>query len=187
MADSLEVPVTDLSCSVSGTASPVTSGPLHDSTPRSNDVGPRRRIPFVDALRGTAAFAVMWHHFTCGSGFVQTSLLRWSGAYGWLGVHLFFVISGFVLPVSLDRRRYRLRQFGVELLRRLIRLEPPYLASLAVAVGYADLVAVGGTILNQSGKSIEIIAIWMLVYVSISLVTSLFMNWFNAKMALVER
>lgn len=60
-------------------------------------------------------------------------------------------------------------------------------SSLAVAVGYADLVAVGGTILNQSGKAIEIIAIWMLVYVSISLVTSLFMNWFNAKMALVER
>ena len=45
----------------------------------------------------------------------------------------------------------------------------------------------GGTILNQSGKSIEIIAIWMLIYVSISLITSMFMNWFNAKMALVER
>jgi general L-amino acid transport system permease protein len=60
-------------------------------------------------------------------------------------------------------------------------------SSLAVAVGYADLVAVGGTILNQSGKSIEIIAIWMVIYVSISLITSLFMNWFNAKMALVER
>lgn len=60
-------------------------------------------------------------------------------------------------------------------------------SSLAVAIGYADLVAVGGTILNQSGHSIEIIAIWMLIYVSISLATSLFMNWFNAKMALVER
>jgi general L-amino acid transport system permease protein len=60
-------------------------------------------------------------------------------------------------------------------------------SSLAVAIGFADLVAVGGTILNQSGHSIEIIGIWMLVYVSISLITSLFMNWFNAKMALVER
>jgi general L-amino acid transport system permease protein len=60
-------------------------------------------------------------------------------------------------------------------------------SSLAVAIGYADLVAVGGTILNQSGHSIEIIGIWMLIYVSISLATSLFMNWFNAKMALVER
>ena len=60
-------------------------------------------------------------------------------------------------------------------------------SSLAVAIGYADLVAVGGTILNQSGHSIEIIGIWMAIYVSISLVTSLFMNWFNARMALVER
>lgn len=60
-------------------------------------------------------------------------------------------------------------------------------SSLAVAVGYADLVAVGGTILNQSGKAVEIIAIWMAIYVTISLLTSLFMNWFNAKMALVER
>jgi general L-amino acid transport system permease protein len=60
-------------------------------------------------------------------------------------------------------------------------------SSLAVAIGYADLVAVGGTILNQSGHSIEIIGIWMLIYVSISLITSIFMNWFNAKMALVER
>lgn len=56
-----------------------------------------------------------------------------------------------------------------------------------MAIGFADLVAVGGTILNQSGHSIEIIAIWMGVYVTISLATSLFMNWFNTKMALVER
>ncbi|MGA1803427.1 amino acid ABC transporter permease [Rhizobium sp. HT1-10] len=60
-------------------------------------------------------------------------------------------------------------------------------SSLAVAIGYADLVAVGGTILNQSGHSIEIIGIWMAIYVSISLATSFFMNWFNARMALVER
>ncbi|MBN9030592.1 amino acid ABC transporter permease [Rhizobium sp. YJ-22] len=60
-------------------------------------------------------------------------------------------------------------------------------SSLAVAIGYADLVAVGGTILNQTGHSIEIVAIWMVFYVTVSLLTSLFMNWFNAKMALVER
>lgn len=60
-------------------------------------------------------------------------------------------------------------------------------SSLAVAVGFPDLVAVGNTILNQSGRSIEIISIWMLIYVSISLITSVIMNWFNAKMSLVER
>lgn len=60
-------------------------------------------------------------------------------------------------------------------------------SSLAIAVGYADLVAVGGTILNQTGQSIEVVAIWMIVYLGLSLLTSAFMNWFNAKMALVER
>jgi general L-amino acid transport system permease protein len=60
-------------------------------------------------------------------------------------------------------------------------------SSLAVAIGYADLVAVGGTVLNQTGQAVEIVAIWMIVYLSISLITSLFMNWFNRRMALVER
>jgi len=60
-------------------------------------------------------------------------------------------------------------------------------SSLAIAVGYADLVSIGGTILNKSGNSIQIVAIWMVVYLSISLLTSLFMNWFNSRVALVER
>lgn len=60
-------------------------------------------------------------------------------------------------------------------------------SSLAVAIGYPDLYAVGGTILNQTGQAIEVVVIFMVVYLGISLVTSLFMNWFNAKMALKER
>ena len=60
-------------------------------------------------------------------------------------------------------------------------------SSLAIAVGYPDLVAIGGTILNQTGQAIEVVAIWMVVYLGFSLVTSAFMNWFNARMALVER
>lgn len=59
--------------------------------------------------------------------------------------------------------------------------------SLAVAIGYQELVHVGGTILNQGGQAIEIIAIWMMVYLSLSLLISLFMNWYNTKMKLVER
>jgi general L-amino acid transport system permease protein len=61
-------------------------------------------------------------------------------------------------------------------------------SSLAVFVGYPDLVLVfAGTVLNQTGQAVEVIAITMLVYLTISLVTSLFMNWFNRRMALVER
>jgi general L-amino acid transport system permease protein len=61
-------------------------------------------------------------------------------------------------------------------------------SSLAVAVGYPDLVAVfAGTALNQTGQAIEIIAITMAVYLGISLLTSALMNWYNARLRIVER
>ena len=60
-------------------------------------------------------------------------------------------------------------------------------SSLAVAIAYPDLVSVGGTILNQTGQAVEIIAIWMTVYLTLSLLTSAFMNWYNQRVALVER
>jgi len=61
-------------------------------------------------------------------------------------------------------------------------------SSLAVAIAYPDLVSVfAGTVLNQTGQAVEVILITMLVYLSLSLFTSFFMNWFNARMALVER
>lgn len=60
-------------------------------------------------------------------------------------------------------------------------------SSLGIAVGFPDLVATGGTTLNQTGQAVEVVLIWMVVYLSLSISSSLFMNWFNAKMALVER
>jgi len=61
-------------------------------------------------------------------------------------------------------------------------------SSLGVAIAYPDLVSVfAGTVLNQTGQAIEVIMITMLVYLSLSLLTSGFMNWFNARMKLVER
>ncbi|WP_078543071.1 amino acid ABC transporter permease [Litchfieldia alkalitelluris] len=60
-------------------------------------------------------------------------------------------------------------------------------SSLAVAVGYQDIVSVGGTIMNQTGRAVESIFIMILVYLTFSLFTSLFMNFFNKKFQLVER
>jgi general L-amino acid transport system permease protein len=60
-------------------------------------------------------------------------------------------------------------------------------SSLAVAIGYPDLYAIGGTVLNQTGQAIEVVVVFMVVYLGISVLTSLFMNWFNTKMALKER
>lgn len=61
-------------------------------------------------------------------------------------------------------------------------------SSLAVAIAYPDLVSVfAGTILNQTGQAVEILCLTMAVYLTLSIVTSIFMNWYNASMALVER
>ncbi len=61
-------------------------------------------------------------------------------------------------------------------------------STLAVAIGYPDLVQVfAGTVLNNTGQAVEVIVITMAVYLAISLATSLLMNWYNARIALVER
>ena len=61
-------------------------------------------------------------------------------------------------------------------------------SSLAVAIAYPDLVSVfAGTVLNQTGQAVEVLLITMAVYLTISLLTSTFMNWFNSRVALVER
>lgn len=60
-------------------------------------------------------------------------------------------------------------------------------SSLAVAIGYPDIVAVTNTILNQTGQAIEGIMIIMAAYLVVSLSISIFMNWYNKRIALVER
>ena len=60
-------------------------------------------------------------------------------------------------------------------------------SSLAVAIGYPDVVSIANTALNQTGRAVECIAIVMLVYLSTSLSTSLLMNWYNTRSAIQER
>ena len=61
-------------------------------------------------------------------------------------------------------------------------------SSLAVAIGYPDFVNVfTGIVLNQTGQAVEVIAMTMGVYLTLSLLTSAFMNWYNRRRALVER
>ena len=60
-------------------------------------------------------------------------------------------------------------------------------SSLAVAIGYPDVVSISNTALNQTGRAVECIALIMAVYLTTSLLTSLFMGWYNAKSAIQER
>ncbi|WP_052742033.1 amino acid ABC transporter permease [Kiloniella litopenaei] len=60
-------------------------------------------------------------------------------------------------------------------------------SSLAIAIGFPDMVSVGGTMIGQNGQAIEVIAIWMGIYLCINLIISLLMNIANNKFQLVER
>ena len=86
----------------------------------------------VDALRALAALWVCLFHFTSATGI---------GAYGYLGVTIFFVISGFIVPYSMMRGGYTIAAWPTFMLKRLARLEPPYLASigLILALGAFDM------------------------------------------------
>ncbi|HTV64689.1 MAG TPA: acyltransferase [Bryocella sp.] len=100
--------------------------------------GSRQRIGIINALRGVAALAVAWGHFVAGQG----KYLGLSGKYGYLGVDIFFVISGFVIPWSLYRSGYILRDYPRFLLKRNVRLYPPYLASIAITILATNFVLV---------------------------------------------
>ncbi|WP_029006759.1 amino acid ABC transporter permease [Azospirillum halopraeferens] len=60
-------------------------------------------------------------------------------------------------------------------------------SSLALAIGYPDLVSIANTMINQTGQAIEGVALIMGTYLTISLAISVFMNWYNKRIALVER
>jgi len=60
-------------------------------------------------------------------------------------------------------------------------------SSLAIAVAFPDLVAVTNTILNQSGRAVQVVALVMLSYLAVSLFISAILNWYNRRVALVER
>lgn len=90
------------------------------------------RLAIVEQLRGLAALSVCWFHLTNQYG----DWVRISGEYGWLGVEAFFVISGLVIPLSLARdwARSGTRAIPGFLLRRFVRIEPPYMASVLLVV-----------------------------------------------------
>jgi peptidoglycan/LPS O-acetylase OafA/YrhL len=97
----------------------------------------RDRVEIIDALRGLASLGVAWYHVALMYPMTAGSLLYWVGSKGWVGVEVFFVISGFVIPYSLARSDYRIRDFGRFMLKRIIRLDPPYLVSLGATISIA--------------------------------------------------
>ena len=78
----------------------------------------------------------MWYHFTHGNpGFLPQGVLKSSGSLGWLGVEVFFVISGFILPYALHKAGYQPADFFRFMWKRILRLDPPYLVCIVVVLG----------------------------------------------------
>lgn len=117
-------------------------------------------IPVLDNLRAIAAWSVCLFHFVCTTKeFVSGQSLVYAIFYhGQYGVHLFFIISGMVIPWSMAKASYRLKDIGRFLLKRLVRLEPPYLFSiiLVLAVLYLRRYAPGydGVDRDVSGRQV---------------------------------
>lgn len=104
------------------------------------------RFTFVDALRGLAALAVVGFHFHIALSADRTRAVfgqpfDWILDHGNSGVQIFFVLSGFVIAHSLRQARITPSFAGRFLLRRSLRLDPPYWATIGLAI-LATLVAV---------------------------------------------
>lgn len=83
-------------------------------------------------LRGIAALLVCIFHFSNGNkGFLSDdSLFRIAGSVGWSGVEMFFIISGFVIPYSLYNGNYKYKGYINFLIKRVIRIHPPFIISI---------------------------------------------------------
>jgi peptidoglycan/LPS O-acetylase OafA/YrhL len=90
-----------------------------------------KNIPILNSLRFFAAFSVCIFHFICTTnGLIYNKLILSLFDNGRYGVQMFFVISGFVIPWSMYNAKYKVKNIFRFLLKRLLRLEPPYIFSI---------------------------------------------------------
>ncbi len=143
-------------------------------------------------------------NFTGGTRMTPEFAALFLGLVVYTGAFIAEIVRGGILAISKGQREAAkaLGLSDVQMMRYIILPQalriiiPPltsqYLnltknSSLAVFIGYPDLFFVAGTILNQTGRSLEVISLVMLAYLTFSLTTSLFMNWYNRRVRLVER
>ncbi|MEP7168034.1 MAG: acyltransferase [Bacteroidota bacterium] len=81
-------------------------------------------------LRAIAVLLVCFFHVLSKELFSEKNIFHFFSNYGYVGLDMFFIISGFVIPYSMYKGGYAYKSFPKYLLKRIIRLEPPYLASI---------------------------------------------------------
>lgn len=97
-------------------------------------------VPVIDSLRGLAASMVCFYHFVCTTrDYIYNEHIYDFFHFGYYGVHIFFVISGVVIPLSMLVGGYTYSGWFQFIKKRFIRIEPPYLVSIAVALTFLFL------------------------------------------------
>ena len=132
---------------------------------------------FTSLLLGLVLYTGAFNAEIVRSGIESVSKGQWEASRA-LGLSSSQTLNLVILPQSL-------RVVIPPLTSQILNLTKN--SSLAVAIGYSDFVAVANTTMNQTGQAIEAVALIMVVYLFFSLSTSLFMNWYNKRVALVER
>ncbi len=99
-------------------------------------VASKNQMGSIELLRGIASLMVCWFHLSRGTSFFlpEGNWIRESGKWGYAGVHVFFVISGFIIPYSMHVKKYIISDFWVFLKKRIVRIEPPYIASIVIII-----------------------------------------------------
>lgn len=97
---------------------------------------PKPYLVSLDFLRALAALSVCFYHFVYGrrTYFADDFWVKQVSWYGAYGVHVFFVISGLVIPYAMQQGGYHIRNFFSFLWKRIIRIEPPYLISVLLVL-----------------------------------------------------
>lgn len=98
---------------------------------------------FIDNARGLAALLVtIFHYFgDIDNFFLDDTLLEKISAYAGEGVLIFFIVSGFVIPYSLFQKKYNIQDYPIFILKRKLRLDPPYFLSILFVVFYYLLIS----------------------------------------------
>lgn len=100
----------------------------------------KSHISLINSLRGVAASAVCFYHFVYTTvDYVQNETVLNTFYFGQKGVQLFFIISGVVITLSMINSNYSYKKINKFILKRFIRIEPPYLAAVIIGIAYLYL------------------------------------------------
>ncbi len=111
------------------------------------------RLKHIDILRGLAALMVTIFHISVGS--LHSKQIAGYAKYGFTGVEIFFVISGFVLPYSLYKSNYQIQHFFKFILKRIIRIVPAYFITIIISSLLAY--TTGRAIMSITGISLHLV------------------------------